>query len=290
MRFALAVLVGSFACGLCGCAAHRPVAAAATQAPIVVAGSVRDAPPNDYLRVSFLPATVKPTSLSRPGALRAFATATPLYEPPLSVAGLPYYSGLVNNDKLTLVAMRCKPPHPETVDAMLATWPNVFAAIQRDVPVNEAECSAGPSDAAKEVACYAREFDDPPSKTVPSSLAHMFSYAGVLFDGKPSHADLASWLQSNYGIFPAFAGTGYSVRDSYSLDTEPMTGQQILAKSISSEYILKNVSLAEAGCRCVSVAPYDGRAGDPVDPDFIDQAGGAGDCKAVAKLRLAKRP
>jgi hypothetical protein len=58
----------------------------------------------------------------------------------------------------------------------------------------------------------------------------------------------------------------------------------MLVKSVSSEYILKNVSLAEAGCRCISVAPYPGRSNDPLDPDFISQAGGDGTCKAVDRL------
>jgi hypothetical protein len=191
----------------------------------------------------------------------------------------------VNNDALVLVAMRCRPPQPDRVDAVLATWPNVFAAIQRDVPVDAATCGAQPSDPAKQVACYAKGFNDPASSTVPTSLAHTFDYAGVIFDAQ--HTAWAAWLQSNYGIFPAFAGTGYSVKDSYSLATEPMTSQQILAKSISSEYVLKNVSLADAGCRCISVAPYTERSADPLDPEFIEQAGGAGECKAVAKLRAA---
>jgi len=38
------------------------------QPPIVVSDAVRESLPNDYLRVSFLPAGVKVTSLSRPGA------------------------------------------------------------------------------------------------------------------------------------------------------------------------------------------------------------------------------
>lgn len=275
--------VALFVAALCGCAAHRPSSTALAHPPVVVSASVREALPNDYLRVSFLPASVKVTSLSRPGALRAFATATALYEPPMRLADLPAYSGLVNNDTLVLVAMRCTPPVPEKVDAVLATWPNVFAAIQRDVPVDVTACNAQPSDPATHMACYARGFSDQPATAVPASLAHAFNYAGVLYDGQ--HAALANWLQSNYGIFPAFAGTGYSVKDSYYLDKQPMTAQQILAKSISSEYILKNISLADAGCRCISVAPYPGRANDPLDPAFIEQAGGAGECKAVTKLQ-----
>ncbi|HZL29359.1 MAG TPA: hypothetical protein VFC39_22740, partial [Acidobacteriaceae bacterium] len=196
---------------------------------------------------------------------------------------LPYYSGLENNDTNVLVAMRCRPPHPEKVDAILATWPNVFQAIQRDVPVDSATCGANPAAVATQVSCYAAGFNDPPSTSVPTSLAHTFGYAGALFD--PAHTALAAWLQSNYGIFPAFSGIGYSVKDSYRLNTAPMTSQQILVKSVSSEYVLKNVSLADAGCRCISVAPYPGRSSDRLDPDFIQQAGGDGVCKSVDRLK-----
>jgi hypothetical protein len=239
--------------------------------------------PNDYLRVSFMPAGVKVTSLSRPGAIRAFATATALYVSPLRLKDLPYYSGLVNNDAQVLVAMRCRPPQPGKVDAVLATWPNVFLAIQRDVPVDAAACSVPSPATATQAACYARAFSDPPATVVPSALAHVFSYAGALYDAE--HAPIAKWLQDNYGIFPAFAGSGYSVKDSYSLSNEPMSSQQILVKSVSSEYVLKNVSLSEAGCRCISVAPYPGRSDDRLDPDFIAKAGGDGACTPVLRLR-----
>jgi hypothetical protein len=205
--------------------------------------------------------------------------------PPLKLADVPAYSGLVNNDDNVLVAMRCRPEHPETVDALLATWPNVFLAIQRDVPLDPGACTSAPTDPATQAACYARGFNDPPATSVPTSLANSFSYAGVLFDAK--HAALAKWLKDNYGIFPAFSGIGYSVKDSYNLDTQPMTSQQILVKSISSEYILKNVALAAAGCRCISVPPYPGRSSGLLDPDFIAQAGGDGVCVQVEKLAPA---
>ena len=265
-----------------GCAAHRVNVATVAPAPVVVVDTVREGLPNDYLRVSFLPHEVQVASLSRPGALRAFTTATPLFEPPLKVGELPYYSGLINDDKNDLVAMRCRPPSPEAVDAVLATWPNVFAAIMRDVPLDAGACSA-PQPAVKvQVACYAKGFSDPPSTAVPASLARTFDYAGVLFDA--DHAAMAKWLKDNYGIFPAFAGTGYSVKGSYFLDSEPMTSQQILVRSVSSEYILKNVPLAEAGCRCIRVPGYAGRAADRLNPDFIDKAGGEGSCTTVDRL------
>lgn len=273
-----------------GCAAHRvatvgaPIAGGA--APVVVADSVRESLPNDYLRVSFLPAGVPVTSIAKPGALRGFVTATALYSPPLTVEDYPKYSGLENEDGKVLVAMRCKPPDPSKVDAVLATWPNVFAAVQRDVPVAPGECDTTPSDPGKQVACFAKGFSDPAESAVPTALAHTFSYAGALYDGM--HVTLAQWLQDKYGIYPAFAGTGYSVKDSYSIDKQPMTSQRILEKSVSSEYLLRNVPLADAGCRCISVPAYDRRANDRLDPEFIEQAGGVGTCKVVGRLGGAK--
>lgn len=273
-----------------GCAAHRVATVPPTgsaSAPVVVADSVREALPNDYVRVSFLPQGVPVTSIAKPGALRGFVTATVLYSPPLRVEDYPKYSGLENNDSKVLVAMRCRPPNPEKVDAVLATWPNVFAAVQRDVPLASGGCDSTPSDTGKQVACFAKGFSDPAESVVPTSLAQTFSYAATLYDGK--HTTLASWLQQNYGIYPAFAGTGYSVKDSYSIDKHPMTSQQILVKSISSEYVVKNVSLEDAGCRCISIAPYSGRSNDRLDPEFIEQAGGDGVCKAVGRLGVEKQ-
>ncbi|MGA9672099.1 MAG: hypothetical protein WBQ94_23000 [Terracidiphilus sp.] len=285
MRITLPLAWVSVVLLVSGCAAHRAAVVKAASAPVVVAESVREAPPDDFLRVSFLSAGTKVTSLSRPGAVRAFATATALYAPPLKLEAFPYYSGLVNDDKSVLVAMRCRPQHPEKVDAVLATWPNIFTAIERDVPLDPGACNAKPVDTPTQVACFARDFSDPPASAVPTSLAHTFSYAGTLYDG--DHAALAKWLQDNYGIYPAFSGIGYSVKDSYSLSSQPMTSQQILVKSVSSEYVLKNVSLSDAGCRCISVAPYPGRASDRLDPDFIAQAGGDGVCRPVDRLTVS---
>jgi hypothetical protein len=286
MRSPFVLCLTAAALFACGCAARRaPVAATPATAPVVAAGAVREALPNDYLRVSYLPAGVHVTSLSHPGALRAFATATPLYTPALRLADLPAYSGLINNDQNVLVAMRCRPEHPETVDALLATWPNVFLALKRDVPLQPGACMSSQSEPATQLACYALAYTDPPSTSVSISLASTFQYAGVLFDDQ--HTALANWLRNNYGIFPAFSGMGYSVKDSYSLDTQPMTAQQILVNSISPEYILKNVSLADAGCRCIAVPPYAGRSGDVLDPNFIEQAGGAGVCTTIQKLGRA---
>ncbi len=257
-------------------------------APVVVSDKVRETLPNDYLRITFVPAGVSVTTIAKPGALRGFATATPLYSPPLKLSVFPTYSGLINVDDEVLVALRCHPRHAANIaalDAVLATWPNVFSAIQRDVNLNPSDCAAMPTDPQTQTACFANAFTDPPVAAVQNALAHTFTYAATLYDS--SHTALAAWLQSNYGIYPAFAGTGYSVKDSYYLSaTSPMTSQQILVKSISSEYVLKNVTLAEGSCSCISVAPYQGRSNDRLDPEFIEFAGGYGVCMPVNKLEV----
>jgi len=52
-------------------------AAQAVLAPVVESDNDRAALPNDYLRVTFVPAGITVTTLSRPGSLRAFTTALP---------------------------------------------------------------------------------------------------------------------------------------------------------------------------------------------------------------------
>jgi len=270
-----------------GCAERRVAKVAppgtSAAAPVVVAESVREAVPNDYLRVGFLSAGIPVTSIAKPGALRGFVTATVLYSPPLTVEDYPKYSGLVNDDSKVLVAMRCKPPDPAKADAVLATWPNVFTAVLRDVALAPGECDGTPSDPGKQVACYAKGFSDPQESVVPTALAQTFDYARTIFDGQ--HAAMAQWLQAKYGIYPAFAGTGFSVKDSYFIDKQPKTSREILVKSVSSEYLIRNLPLKDAGCQCISVAPYQGRASDRLDPDFIEKQGGNGVCKSVDRLR-----
>jgi len=259
------------------------------QDPARVTDDLREATPNDFLRVTFVSAGTTVTSLARPGAQRAFATATRFYLPPLPLKEFPLYSGLVNDDTKTLVALRCQPPQPETVDAVLATWPNLFHAIERDLHRDPAECSssAATTDPDLQAFCFAHAYNDPAGSTVPKTLAATFDYAAVAFDAQ--HTQFADWLRTKYGVFAAFSGLGFSVKDSYYLDKDPMDATQLLAKSVSPEYVLKNVSLKEAGCSCISVAPYQGRADDLLDPEFIRKHGGNGECKAVERLKRAKR-
>jgi hypothetical protein len=284
---AVTLLVSPFAPELHGQARQEP--RKTQEDPARITDDLREDTPSDFLRVTFVSAGTSVTSLARPGALRAFATATAFYLPPLPLKEFPLYSGLVNDDTKTLVALRCRPAHPEAVDALLATWPNLFHAIDRDVHRDPAECSAVAGSTAPDPAlqafCFAHAYSDPSGSIVPHTLAATFDYAAQAFD--PEHKPLADWLRGQYGVFPAFSGLGFSVKDSYFLDTQPMNAAQMLVKSVSPEYVLKNVSLKEAGCSCISVAPYPGRADDRLDPEFISRAGGDGECRVVKSLKPA---
>jgi hypothetical protein len=56
------------------------------------------------------------------------------------------------------------------------------------------------------------------------------------------------------------------------------------------DFILKNVTLAEAGCRCIEVPPtVPNRDNLNLDPDFIWKAGGNGSC-AEANLWTQDQP
>jgi hypothetical protein len=130
--------------------------------PARITDALREETPNDFLRVTFVSAGTSVTTLARPGALRAFATATAFYLPPLSLKEFPLYSGLVNDDTKTLVALRCRPVHPEAVDAVLATWPNLFHAIERDVHRDPAECSSVSTTSEPELQafCFAHAYTE----------------------------------------------------------------------------------------------------------------------------------
>jgi len=273
--------------------------------PAEVTDHLRESVPADFLRIvhrdckgdkscesgSAITTLARTDSDPQKTALRAFATATDFYQHPLPLKEFPLYSGLVIGDNETIFAMRCRPAHPEAVDAVLATWPNLFRAIERDVHADPARCAvdaaSGTPDPDLQPFCFAHGYADPAGGTVPITLAATFDYAEQAFDAK--HEQIAAWLKTKYGVFPAFSGLGFSVKDSYYLDADhPMTAEQMLAKSVSPEYVLRNVSLKEAGCSCIAVAPYAGRGDDPIDPEFISKAGGAGECKAAKTLTSAE--
>lgn len=235
----------------------------------------------DFLRLVFVPANVQVTTLGGPRAVRVFVGASAYFSPPLPLDEVAAYFGVPDTAALDLVAMRCAPPDNGAVDARFASWPHVFDVIRADLG-GQYSCPP-PSGAPPEnsVYCVAAGYSDPALHVVPRGLANaLLAGAGLLED-----AATAEVMRVRYGIYPSFSGLGLTVAGSG--DGRAFTAADSLAAAVSPEYLLRNATLAEAGCRCIRVAPYDGRADDPLDPRFIDQRGGAGTCRSVTRLRRA---
>jgi hypothetical protein len=251
--------------------------AAADEAPAAVTARSRNVDQiDDFLRILFLPPGVKPTTLGSASARWAFFGASDFFRPPLSLAETLTFPGLVSAPTQDLVVLRCVPP-AQAAEPTLATWPNVFARIVADLGAQYA-CPAPAGAAENEVYCLARGFTDTPS-TIVSRPVHGALGVGIAMLEDPARAEV---LRRAYGIHPAFSGLGFSVRDSG--DGAAMLGAEVLRRSVVPEYLLKNVTLAEAGCRCISVPPYPGREAAPLDPDQVARDGGLGRCVDVATL------
>jgi hypothetical protein len=235
---------------------------------------------NDFLRIAFLPASVEPTTLGAPGAVRVFVAASPYFIPALALAEVAAFLGTPEVADLDFVGMRCQPAEPAALAARLATWPQVFDIIRADLG-GQYSCpppAAAPPENA--VYCIAAAYVDQPDAVVARPLAAALEFgAGLLEDG--ATADI---VRRRYGIHPAFSGLGLSVLGS--ADGHPLSAAESLQRAVSPEYLVRNATLGAGGCRCIRVAPYPARGMDPLDPQFISQQGDLGRCRAVPKLRF----
>jgi hypothetical protein len=238
---------------------------------------------NDFLRIMFLPPKTSVTTLGKPGtALRVFFSPSQMFSPPVSLEEAVGYLGLVDQSDRGLFILRCKPPNSVT-DPVLATWPQVFALLKTDL-MHKVDCAHQGRNVEDRLFCAAQRFEDIPQGSASASIENTFlAVANLVGDRNSPEAD---WLKTHYGISAAFDGVGYSVKDSYSLDnSNPATSEQVLQRSIVSEYLLRNTSVQDAGCRCISVEPYSSRKHDPLDPEFVWRMGGQGNCREVARLK-----
>jgi hypothetical protein len=73
----------------------------------------------------------------------------------------------------------------------------------------------------------------------------------------------------------------------------------MLRYSVVPEYLLNNLSLADAGCSCIQVPAYgdqnnpDLRHDAPVDPEYVSQRGkldSDGACRKISRLGRAAPP
>ena len=254
-----------------------------TEAPARLMDRSRDGSlVRDFLRLTFLPSGVTPTKLGGPNATWVFVGASSFYRPALPLGELLQFPGLTYEPGLTLFAMRCLPWNPSPLEPTLATWPRVAAIIAADLG-GAYSCpppagGSGSALAENAMYCVAKGFTDTPHATVVASLQTAADLVAALFLIPGSD----QVFRRRYGIFPAFSGLGFAVKGSG--DGHLMTAAEVLQQSITPEYLVRNLTLAEGACSCIGVPPYPGREIDPLDVDFIVREGGQGECRVVDRL------
>lgn len=237
---------------------------------------------NDFLRITFLPEGVKPTRLGGPNASWVFVGASAFYRPALPVGEIVKFPGLNYDPTQNFIAMRCIPSDPARLEPTLATWPKAADIITADLgrtytcpPPGSASATA---QAENEVYCLAKDFTDTASTTAVASVQQAVDLGAALF-AVPGGDEV---LRRRYGIFRAFSGLGFAVKGSG--DGNPMLATDVLERSITPEYLVRNVTFADGGCSCISVPPYSGREASLLDMDFILQEGRQDECRVVNGL------
>ena len=249
----------------------------------------------DFLRLIWVSPGTQITYLGRNDSsvknLRAFFTATTFVQPAVTVD---QYVALVGNyypSGQDLVVMRCKPSadQRQTLSPILASWPNVFATIVNDFQNAGYTCPPNPNDGNNVMFCAAQGYQDSQQSVFVTGLSTALTAATQIFNNSGSSPGAIA-LKTNYGIYPAFTGLGFSAAGSGTVPT--MSTTQVLRESIVPEYLLVNIALADAGCRCIQVPEYgnsktsDVRHTKPIDPNYVWQKGKLtnGACHQIPKL------
>jgi hypothetical protein len=206
---------------------------------------------NDFLRITVVPGDVPIFIPSRPTRLRAFFGSTRFSKPPLSVEAIADFNGVPVDSSIDLVAMRCR-PHTTAADPHLATWPTLARMLIRDFADQQYSCPPPPSPAPANVAyCLAQQYMDTPEQPVVDALI------GALQSGQELFL-LGNFLFDTYGIDLDHSGLGFVVKG----QAVPLNAAEVLEQSVVPEYLLRNINLADANCRCIRVVPYSGRDQD----------------------------
>ncbi len=269
---------------------QEPVATTVTQARNVASPAA-----NDFIRLIFVPPNATVSALGR-GQARVFMAATAYFiapptangrKQPLSLATVARVTGGAYSSTKDLAAMRCRLPNPRAA-AIVASWPHVFAAVVQDLPAER--CNPMPPDASADnlVYCLARAYRDRADVLTVKPIVQAVDTGLTMMQLRDSKGRTgADVLGKTYGIGLGFSGLGYSVAGS--LDTA-LNAAQSVQQSVVTEYLVKNVTLKEAGCACIQVHSYPGRDTAPLDPDFITargKLGASGLCVRAGRLGIA---
>jgi len=255
--------------------------------PAVITDNSRNPPDqvDDFLRLIFVPSTVPITTPGLPSQKRSFFGDTRFYMPPITPAEIVAYAGGTVSDTTDLVAMRCRPTNQSMVDPQLAIWPTLANLLQQDLPAVSCPAAPGASTQAQAF-CLAQQFQDTPSDPLIESLYNAVAFGRALFELPADSTGLtgAKLISNLYGIGPGHSGLGFVVKDSAS---GTATAAQALEQSVVPEYLLRNVTLAQANCRCVRVPFYAGRDDQPLSPLFVWALGilkHDGSCRTISRI------
>jgi hypothetical protein len=241
---------------------------------------------NDFLRLIFANLNPPPTTLGAPSAYRVFFGATAFYRPPITIAQIATFSGIPVNSSVSLFAIRCMPPADSQADPALAMWPNVISRMLTDYEANPPT----PDTPDEAIQTIASTFEDFKSPVLTEPLENALEVGKQFFEDFPQSgppqftaAQMQQQVARRFGMFTAFTGLGYAAAGtgaSPSLDSA-----QAIQSMVIPDFILKNVTLAEAGCYCVELPPtIRNRDQRKLDPSFILRNGGNGSCVTVDRL------
>jgi hypothetical protein len=295
-RLPFAAGVALVALGGAARAADLPLSRGPLATTVEQSRDVGDPAANDFLRLVFVPANASVSALGR-NQTRVFMTATSYFltrpasgmRRPLSLSAVATLTGGHYSPTSDVAAMRCRLPDPAHT-AIVASWPNVFAAITTDFVGPPCNPMPANPDAKNQIYCLAQSFRDRPDPLAVKALAGAIdtglAMMQVAASNGPSGAGL---LAETYGIGKGFSGLGFSVAGSLGAS---LNAEQVLQQSVVTEYLVKRATLREAGCHCIQVPAYAGRDTAPLDPDYIvakGRLGADGLCVRVGRLGVASR-
>ncbi len=232
-------------------------------------------------------------------------SAAVLYKPPLPAIDDAHFVGGDDPNPATndLVAIRCRPSNPGQLQARIASWPNVFTDATEDLAnlmgYTRADCTDLGANLTVDqlVYCASQGFSDQKNVMVPLALqnavdtgAGVFQLNGAPFPPTGSTTG-ANVLFDLYGIGSGFSGLGYSVEDSFLVaqgGNVALTANQALEQSVVTEYLVLNLPLTGANCRCIRATPYDGRDQSPLNWNRVWSKGklNPSDGSCVTRARL----
>jgi hypothetical protein len=254
----------------------------ALQSPAVITDRSRNPlTDDDFLRLIYVTRNQPVTTLGKPSLKRAFFGNTTFYSPPIAPSQIANYAGGLTNPNGDMVAMRCRPNDVDAVDPELAIWPNVAGFLQHDLTAVSCPVASN-APTAQQAYCLAANFQDTPNNPLILSLYNAISLGKNLFT--INDGDGGNLLYDLYGIGSGHSGLGFVVKGSANVS---FTAAQTLENSVVPEYLLINVSLADATCKCVQVPPYAGRDDTPLSPAFISSFGSltrGGACHSVPRI------